>query len=183
MSGGRKLYGISLAQWSLNRQFFGGKIDALDFAKVSREEFDIGAIEYVNQLTDTEFALSMYSSVQNRTKDLLACLELRDVRGANGLQHVWKILDGAFEQMGHERFAAAWRAWESAQRLPGQPMADWIGSLKKIKLELKEQDTTTLSDEAVASKILRCSGLPSREHTQVLHTQEECSPRSLLRQC
>ena len=44
LSGGRKLYDISLAQWSLNRQFFGGKIDALDFAKVSREEFDIGAI-------------------------------------------------------------------------------------------------------------------------------------------
>ena len=37
---GGKLYDISLAQWSLNRQFFGGKIDALDFAKVSREEFD-----------------------------------------------------------------------------------------------------------------------------------------------
>ena len=47
--GSAKLYGISLAQWSLNRQFFGGKIDALDFAKVSRERFDIGAIEYVNQ--------------------------------------------------------------------------------------------------------------------------------------
>ena len=47
--GGGKLYGISLAQWSLNRQFFEGKIDALDFAKVSRERFDIGAIEYVNQ--------------------------------------------------------------------------------------------------------------------------------------
>ena len=47
-------------------------------------------------------------------------------------------------------------------------MADWIDSLKKIKLELKEQDTTTLSNEAVASKILRCSGLPSREQPQVL---------------
>ena len=44
-----KLFDISLAQWSLNRQFFEGKIDALDFAKVSRERFDIGAIEYVNQ--------------------------------------------------------------------------------------------------------------------------------------
>ena len=51
---GGKLYDISLAQWSLNRQFFGGKIDALDFAKVSREEFDIGAIEYVNQFFKTK---------------------------------------------------------------------------------------------------------------------------------
>ena len=47
-------------------------------------------------------------------------------------------------------------------------MADWIGTLKKLKLELKEQDTTTLSDEAVASKVLRCSGLSHRDHSQVL---------------
>jgi len=43
------LYDISLAQWSLNRQFFGGKLNALDFAKVTKEEFDLDAIEYVNQ--------------------------------------------------------------------------------------------------------------------------------------
>jgi len=40
---------ISLAQWSLNREFFGGKLDNLDFAKVTRESFDLNGIEYVNQ--------------------------------------------------------------------------------------------------------------------------------------
>ena len=51
MAGGSSglLYDISLAQWSLNRQFFGGKLNALDFAKVTKEEFDLDAIEYVNQ--------------------------------------------------------------------------------------------------------------------------------------
>ena len=44
---------------------------------------DLEAIKYVNKLTDIEFALTMHSSVQNRTKDLLACLELPNVRGAN----------------------------------------------------------------------------------------------------
>lgn len=43
------LYRISLAQWSLHRAFFGGKLDPLDFAKVTREEFGIDGIEYVNQ--------------------------------------------------------------------------------------------------------------------------------------
>ena len=47
--GSNSLYDISLAQWSLNRQFFGGKLNALDFAKVTKEEFDLNAIEYVNQ--------------------------------------------------------------------------------------------------------------------------------------
>ena len=49
LGGGNSLYDISLAQWSLNRQFFGGKLNALDFAKVTKEEFDLDAIEYVNQ--------------------------------------------------------------------------------------------------------------------------------------
>ncbi len=55
-----KLYDISLAQWSLNRQFFahlgnrrGGaeveKLDPMDFATIAKEKFGIEAVEYVNQ--------------------------------------------------------------------------------------------------------------------------------------
>ena len=40
---------ISLAQWSLNKDLFGKKMDALDFAKRAKEEFGIEAVEYVNQ--------------------------------------------------------------------------------------------------------------------------------------
>lgn len=40
---------ISLAEWSLNKSIFAGKLDNRDFAKVSKQEFDINAIEYVNQ--------------------------------------------------------------------------------------------------------------------------------------
>lgn len=43
------LFEISLAQWSLNRMFFGGQIDALDFPVFAREQFGIAAVEYVNQ--------------------------------------------------------------------------------------------------------------------------------------
>ena len=54
-----KLFDISLAQWSLNRQFFsflgrdrGGnveKLDPQDFAIISKREFGIEGVEYVNQ--------------------------------------------------------------------------------------------------------------------------------------
>ena len=40
---------ISLAEWSLHRALKGDKLDNLDFAKTTKEEFDIHAIEYVNQ--------------------------------------------------------------------------------------------------------------------------------------
>lgn len=42
-------FDISLAQWSLHRAFFDGKIDPLDFAATAKNEFNIGAIEYVSQ--------------------------------------------------------------------------------------------------------------------------------------
>ncbi len=43
-----ELFKVSLAQWSLNRSLFGGKIDNLDFARVAAENGIMG-IEYVNQ--------------------------------------------------------------------------------------------------------------------------------------
>lgn len=43
------LFQISLAQWSLHRTIFGGKLNNLDFAKAAKEDYGIEAIEYVNQ--------------------------------------------------------------------------------------------------------------------------------------
>lgn len=43
------LFKISLAQWSLHRTFFDKKEDPLDFARISKMEYGIDGIEYVNQ--------------------------------------------------------------------------------------------------------------------------------------
>jgi sugar phosphate isomerase/epimerase len=40
---------ISLAEWSLHRTIFAGKLDNLDFPRAARQQFDIEAVEYVNQ--------------------------------------------------------------------------------------------------------------------------------------
>ncbi|MAC86592.1 MAG: xylose isomerase [Gammaproteobacteria bacterium] len=40
---------IGLAQWSLNKSLNSGKIDNLDFARIAREKFGLGVVEYVNQ--------------------------------------------------------------------------------------------------------------------------------------
>lgn len=40
---------ISLAEWSLNKQLFGGKLDNLDFPAKAKNDFGISAVEYVNQ--------------------------------------------------------------------------------------------------------------------------------------
>ena len=43
------LFRISLAQWSLHRTLFAGELDNLDFARTSKNDFGIEAVEYVNQ--------------------------------------------------------------------------------------------------------------------------------------
>ncbi len=39
---------ISLAEWSLHRMLYSGKIDHLDFCVIARNEFGLDAVEYVN---------------------------------------------------------------------------------------------------------------------------------------
>lgn len=45
----KPLFDISLAQWSLNKAFFGKKQDPADFAKIAKADYGILAVEYVNQ--------------------------------------------------------------------------------------------------------------------------------------
>ena len=40
---------ISLAQWSLHRTIYGGKLDNMGFPEYTKKEFGIEAVEYVNQ--------------------------------------------------------------------------------------------------------------------------------------
>jgi len=46
--GSDKLFDISLAEWSLHRALQSKRMTNLDFPRVAREQYDIGAIEYVN---------------------------------------------------------------------------------------------------------------------------------------
>ncbi len=60
---------ISLAQWSLHKTIFDGKLDNLDFAKVARQDFDIEAIEYVNQFFKDKAKDESYLSEMKKRAD------------------------------------------------------------------------------------------------------------------
>ncbi|NOT08252.1 MAG: TIM barrel protein [Gemmatimonadales bacterium] len=65
-----ELFKISLAQWSLHKALQSKLLDHLDFAKVAREEFDIGAIEYVNSFFKDKATDAAYLAQMNqRAKD------------------------------------------------------------------------------------------------------------------
>lgn len=78
---------ISLAQWSLHKTLFSGKLDNLDFAKTAKEEFKISAVEYVNQFFKDKAKDQKYlEELQKRHNDLAvkAVLIMIDGEGALG---------------------------------------------------------------------------------------------------
>lgn len=70
------MYKISLAEWSLHKMLFGGKMDHLDFAKVSKEDFGIDAVEYVNQFFKDKAEDSAYLAEMNSRADDLGVKNL-----------------------------------------------------------------------------------------------------------
>ena len=73
---------ISLAQWSLHRSLRSGKITNLDFPKVSKEEFGIMGVEYVN---------SFFKDKAENTKYLD---DLKKRCSDNGVESVLIMVDG-----------------------------------------------------------------------------------------
>lgn len=76
----RAPFRISLAQWSLHRALRSGELDHLDFARVTREDFDIDAIEYVNTFFKDRARDDAYLAEMNRraadhgvTQHLIMC--------------------------------------------------------------------------------------------------------------
>src|SRR5436190_16333 len=67
----KPLFEISLAEWSLHRTIFGGKLNALDFAKAAKEDYGILAVEYVNQFFKDKAKNQEYlADMKKRADDL-----------------------------------------------------------------------------------------------------------------
>ncbi len=75
------LYKISLAEWSINRPLFGGKMQHLDFAKIAKS-VGIDAIEYVNQF------------FKDKAKDAAFLAEMNTRAKGEGVTQVLIMVDG-----------------------------------------------------------------------------------------
>lgn len=65
------LFEISLAEWSLHRTINSGEMTNLDFPAVAKNEFDISAVEYVNQFfKDKAKDLDYLGELKTRCDDL-----------------------------------------------------------------------------------------------------------------
>ena len=78
----KPLFEISLAQWSLHRTIFGGKLDNLDFAKAAKQDYGINAIEFVNQF------------FKDKAKNMEYLTELKKRAEAEGVKMLLIMCDG-----------------------------------------------------------------------------------------
>ena len=76
------LFKISLAQWSLHRALFGGKLDHLDFAAAAKKDFGIEAVEYVNVF------------FKDKAKDEAYLKEMKQRCDDNGVRSLLIMCDG-----------------------------------------------------------------------------------------
>ncbi|MCH7859916.1 MAG: TIM barrel protein [Candidatus Marinimicrobia bacterium] len=76
------LYKISLAQWSLHNTLFAGDLDHLDFAKVTKNDYGIDAVEYVNQF------------FKDKAKDMAYLREMNTIADGEGITQLLIMIDG-----------------------------------------------------------------------------------------
>jgi L-ribulose-5-phosphate 3-epimerase len=81
-SADRPLFRLSLAQWSLHRTIFAGKLDNLDFPRAAKHDYGIEAVEYVNQF------------FKDKAKDTVYLAELAKRAADEGVTNVLIMCDG-----------------------------------------------------------------------------------------
>ena len=102
---------ISLAQWSLHKALRAGKLDHLDFAAKTKNEFGIEAVEYVNQF------------FKDKAKDAKYLAEMNKRAADNGVTQLLIMIDGE-GQLGHPDETERTRAVENHHR--------WVHAAKEL---------------------------------------------------
>ena len=80
--GAAPFFKISLAQWSLHKTLFAKKLDNLDFAAKTKNDFGISAVEYVNQF------------FKDKAKDKAYLGEMKKRAADNGVSSLLIMIDG-----------------------------------------------------------------------------------------
>ena len=78
----KPLYTISLAEWSLHKALFSGKMKNMDFPAATKKDYGIDAVEYVNQF------------FKDKAKDTAYLTELKQRAADVGVENVLIMIDG-----------------------------------------------------------------------------------------
>jgi len=134
-----RLFRISLAEWSLHRTLNSGELDNLDFPRVTREEYGIEAVEYVN------------SFFKDKAEDTAYLTELKTRCDDHGIRSLLIMCDGE-GAIGDPDSAARTRAVENHFR--------WVEAARflgchSIRVNAQSQGTADEQRELAADGLRR----------------------------
>ncbi len=146
------LFSISLAEWSLHRALSAGELENLDFPGVARNDFGIGAVEYVN------------SFFEDRARDTAYLSDLRGRCDDHGVRSLLIMCDGE-GAIGDPDPAARTRAVENHYRWV--EAAAFLGC-HSIRVNARSEGTPDEQRELAADGLRRLTGFAAPHGINVL---------------
>ena len=128
----------------------------------------VEAQQALYRLDPEELSMLIYLSTRKDARDCLDQRALTEFTVPGGLQLIWQLLDAAFGETEDEVFERAEQEYNQYRRAPGQPVASYIGQMKRLKAQYMRVDPETrISDRAWGQKLLNRCSLTRRERLDV----------------
>jgi sugar phosphate isomerase/epimerase len=146
------LFKISLAEWSLHKTLFAGKLDNLDFPRTAKQTFGIDAVEYVNQF------------FKDKARDADYIAELAKRASDEGVTNVLVMCDG-LGNLGDPDSAARTKAVEN--HFPWVEAAKRLGC-HSIRVNAASEGTFEEQQKLAADGLARLSDYASQMQMNVI---------------
>ena len=123
------------------------------------------------RLDDAELAMLIYLSCQGEPRQILNQLQIEEMREPGGLNRVLRLLEESYGARADDRFEEKQEAYLTYRRTPGQAIASYISTLKRLRAEYLAEDTgTTLSDKSFAQRMLSRASLTKKERMDIFYS-------------
>jgi L-ribulose-5-phosphate 3-epimerase len=146
------LFKISLAEWSLHKTLFAGKLDNLDFPRAAKQTFGIDAVEYVNQF------------FKDKARDADYIAELAKRASDEGVTNVLVMCDGLGD-LGDPDSAARTKAVEN--HFPWVEAAKRLGC-HSVRVNAASEGTFEEQQKLAADGLARLSDYASQMQMNVI---------------
>ena len=148
-------------------EFHGGaNQDPGNFKEWVRE---ITAMQMAYQIPDRNYAGLVFLATKSDARDVLWELSPSDLKLEGTLTKIMNLLTKEYDRPDWEKSEHAHHVFEQVRRRPRQRMVAYLREHQKAYLKMvKEDGGTKLSDQHMAVRILRRSGLTHEEQRQVL---------------
>ena len=147
-------------------EFHGGSSqDPGNFKEWVRE---VTAMQMAYQIPDRNYAGLVFLATKSDARDVLWELDPSDLKQEGTLKRIMALLTKEYDRPDWEKSEHAHYVFEQVRRRPRQRMVAYLREHQKAYLKmLKEDGGTRLSDQHLAVRILRRSGLSHEEQRQV----------------